>query len=223
MATLELPHDTTLLIPTSRVKGGRERHTETIRDDRQGQREEVESKVVVVTEDVDERRRAEGLVQEASYAVRSQATHTPIGYLSPRGRVQGIQDKLAETQAKAEAFNAVAMTCQVNIGMVALDISPVLGPEAVQAITKDVREKLESLRNALRAGDKAMVQNYLAQYARLPEMATGPQREAIAFAIDEAKSAKATLGDALKRGEAPESAGRSLDLAMLESAVGMFC
>lgn len=222
MKSLAVNPDTVLLIPTSRVVGGRETRSQTIRNDQSGNRIETERNVTTIVSDIKERKRAEAIVASAVHVIRRSSTHTMIGYLAPKSALDSIMVALDSVKGEAIDFNGEALTCRVEIGALPIEISIAMGPECARALADHVRSEIEALANTLRAGDANATRAILLRTKNLGSLAVGPQAEAITFAIQEGADRLRALKDAIKRGETPESAGRALDLGMIESAQGMF-
>lgn len=214
--------DTTLMVDRSRIVGGKITTREIIRDHANGEGRTTETKVLVQIADEAERAKAENIRSRAYTAIRQRTTYTIIGHLAPRDRVSEIMRVLSEISEEASAFNAIARTCQVEIGLLPIDIAVSLGPEAVRAIADHVRTELEAMRNQLRAGDAKGAQNTLIRTRNLQDLAVGVQADSIRFAVEEAGDRLSELKKRIKASESTESAGRSLDLAMIESGIDLF-
>lgn len=224
---IEINSTLTLIASTSKVTGGKTSTREVISDEIEGVSRETEAKVIVTIADMEERKRAERLIHRASLVLRKQATNTIFGYVAPRERVPEIQHRLDSIAFDAENFNAESRTCKVKIGILTLDISQALvDPSTVKEIARHVIGELTELRGALRAGKASLAQSILSyRVANLHELAVGTVSEAIRFAVDECTQQLRTLKAKVKGdgaiSETPESAGRGLDLSMLDSALGM--
>lgn len=226
---MELNPKTVLLIPLSRVRGGKTTKRTKLDEGPTGANGEgvfKETKVKVTIENVDERATAEKLVAQAAHVIRRASVCTLIGYLTPQERIAEIDADLAEVRARANVFNANAETCQITIGCMPVEISVALGPEAARALADHVREELTRLRDQLRAGDAPGARATLLRSKNLHTLSVGVQADSIRFAIQEGNDRLADLKDALKDkggiSESPESAGKALDLSMIEAGIGMF-
>jgi hypothetical protein len=218
-----------LVTSLSRVQGGRTTTRRKIREDPEGNALETEANVTVRIENVTERANAEALVQEATHIIRKNSTHTVIGYLTDEGRIQAMNQAFHALKGKASDFNASAITCHVEIGFLPIAIATALGAEAARALADHVRGELETLRDSLKAGDHKKARAILlpTRAGNLKQLATGPQADAIEFALEEGREALKTIKDRIKEGsggvsETPESVGKSLDLPSIENAIEMF-
>lgn len=226
---MELNPKTTLLIPLSRVRGGKKTQRTKLDAGATGPNGEgafVTTKIKVTIANVDERTTAEKLVAQATHVIRRASNFTLIGYLTPIERLPEIEADLAEVRARAETFNANAETCQVSIGCMPVEISVALGPEAARALADHVREELTRLRDQLRAGEVTSARATLLRSKNLHTLSVGVQADSIRFAIEEGNDRLSDLRKALKDkggiSESPESAGKGLDLSMIEAGIGMF-
>lgn len=226
---MELNPKTVLLIPLSRIRGGKRTQRTKVDAGAVGAKGEgafVETKVKVTIENVEERETAEALLKQAVHVIRRASTLTLIGYLTPQERLPEIEADLNELRERVALFNANAKTCQISIGCMPIEISVALGPEAARALADHVREELTRLRDQLRAGDATGARNTLLRTKNLHTLSVGVQADSIRFAIQEGHERLSDLKRAIKGSggvsEAPESAGRSLDLGMIESGIEMF-
>lgn len=219
--------ETTLLVHEIRVIGGKHVERELISDEIEGRKRATEAKITVTIENTEERAMAETLRARIHGIIRRYTSNTIIGQLCPRQRVAEVKREIEErAMADVRAFNLEATTCRIDVNLLPIEISIALGPEAVRHIADHVRRKLEDIRDTLRSGDAKGAQSKLIDIKRLHELATGVQSESIHFAIEEATNRVIELKRAIKGSksgsESPESAGRSLNLEMIESAIGMF-
>lgn len=224
--TIELNPDTLLFLNRSRVVGGRTTESRQVRDDSIGEAgREVETQTIVTIDNVPERREAEALVARAVHAIRKATSATLIGHLGPASNLDHVNAELSEIRSEAERFNSGAQSCHVEIGLIPVKIAVALGAEAIRAIAEESQGKLIALRDALRAGDVRQITNTLREAKNLATLAVGPVADGISFGIDEARERFMELKRRIKgdgtMSETPASVGKSLDLSMLESAIGM--
>jgi len=225
---MKLNPKTTLLINLSRVRGGKTTQRTRLSEGETGPNAEgyfKEAKIKVTVENVEERATAEKLVAQGAHCLRRASVATILGQLAPTERLPEIESDLALVRERAEKFNRSADTCQVTIGYMPIEISVALGPEAARALADHVRDELTTLRDQLRSGNLTGARATLIRAKNLDTLAVGIQADAIRFAIEEGNSRLADLREKTRGSdgvsEAPESAGRSLDLSMLEAGIGM--
>lgn len=220
-----LNRENLLVLNRSRVVGGKTSRTELVREDLTGARQELEKRIETVIDDIEERRLAENLVARTHGAIRRVAQATLLGALAPRENLSTLVVEFDDIRREAQAFNASARTCRVDVHLIAIEISIALGPEAVREIADEARSRLGDIVASLRAGDAHKVEGAIRVSKNLAQLAVGPVADAISFALDEARERFRELKDRTKAksgvAETGESVGRSLDLAMLESAIAM--
>jgi hypothetical protein len=225
--TIELNTNLTLIAPVSRVIGGKETTRKVKADNVRGVARDVKAEVDTHWDNKPERERAERIVNNATAVLRKRATNTPFGWLAPRDRIPEINRRLDGLRYDAEVFNSESESCKVQIGIVTLDVSHAIAdPATARAIADHVIGELKELRASLRDGYASRAQSILNfRVGAIADLTVGIVREAIICAIDEAKSQLSTLKAKIKGdgsvSETPESAGRALDLTMLDSALGM--
>lgn len=223
---IELNPDTLLFLNRSRVVGGKTVQSQQVREDLEGAGKETETHTIVTIDNVAERREAEAIVAKATHAIRKATSATLLGHLGPASALDPVNAELDGLKSDAEAFNAKAESCHVEIGLIPVKIAVALGAEAIRAIAEEAQSKLIALRDALRAGNKAQIVNTLREAKNLATLAVGPVADGIAFGLDEARERFTELKSKSKdRGngvsETPASVGKTLDLSMLESAIAM--
>ena len=222
---MQLNPKTNLYVSTSRVIGGKTTQTTRLGAGVTGEQGEgafTERKVKVTIDNVDERTTAEKLVASAAHLIRKASVATMLGYLGPREKLPQIEADFAELRKRADTFNGWATTCRVQITFLSVEISVALGPEAARALADHVRDELTTLRAQLRAGDDSGTRATLLRAKNLSTLSVGAMAQAIAFAIDEGREALKTLRERVKANETPESAGKALDLSMIEAGIANF-
>lgn len=222
---MNLNPSTIFIAPDFRVRGGKETHTAPISDNTRGNARIGVSEVTTIVHDEQEYADAKAIVSQARHAVRSHSTHTIIGYLTDKSRIDDIKSDVARVKESADEFNARARTCQVVIYYLPIPISVALGAEAARHLADHVREELSALHTALRAGridGEDGARSVLLRTKNLHLLAVGVQSEAIVFSVEEGADRLRDLKAAIKAKESPESAGRHLDLGMIESGIATF-
>jgi len=230
---LNVNPESIMVVPLSKVVGGKETRRKVVGSDSSpvydtnglsGTRHTTEANVVTIIHNVEERKKAEALVAEALHAIRKASSYVgPLkGYLTTKTKISDMWKDLDEVKERAASFNFNATTCHVVIQALPLDISVAIGPEAARAIADFIREELEQYRQALLSGDQIKSRAQRLRSKNLHTLAVGVQSQCISFALEAGDSAFEALNAALKRNESPESAGRTLDLAMIQSAIDMF-
>lgn len=222
---MQLNPKTNLYVSTSRVIGGKTTQSTRLDAGVAGPNKEgafTERKVKVTIDNVDERTTAEKLVATAAHLIRKASVATMLGYLGPREKLPQIEADFAELRKRADTFNAWATTCRVQITFLSVEISVALGPEAARALADHVRDELTMLRAQLRAGEADAARATLLRSKNLATLSVGAMAQAIDFAIQEGKDALSTLRERIKANETPESAGKALDLTMIEAGIANF-
>ena len=225
--TMNLEHSTIVVFDSSRVKGGKRTKTRVVRNEREDQRQEIDKESETVIENVSERTEGEAIRAKATHAIRSRAQMTPIGYVLTPDRKVDLLDAMDQVAREAQEFNDRATTCQVEIKGLFLPIEIPLGSDVAKAIADHVKGELMAMRDALGKGEIATTRNVILRAKNLDTLATGAQRDAIVFALQNATDALYTLKSRTKDqgngvSESPESVAKGLDLAMLNAAIGMF-
>lgn len=225
---IEIHPSTFLIDPECAAVGGKESHRELIRDERQGPARETEARVEIRVEDMEEREAAEKIARKGFDVIRKHTVKARVGMLCPAERIPVLEAEIALVREEADRFNASARTCSVEIGFSRWELVVSLGSEAAQKLATHIQTQLADLHTALRTGDARAARNLLlpAQIGNLDSLAVGIVAESIRFAIEEGRDRLAELSARSKgKGKAivetPESIGRSLDLSMIESAIGM--
>lgn len=221
---MNLNPSTLLIAPMFRVQGGRETHRRPISDQedtRTGKHVSV-GEVTVIVHDQQEYEDAQAIVLRARHAVRKFSVHTIIGYLLDKALMPDMVDEITRVKEAGDDFNRRAHTCQVAISYLPIEISVALGPESARALADHVHDELVALRDALRAGEPKPARAVLLRTKNLNALAVGVQSDAIRFAIEEGRDALSKLKEAIKASESPESAGRHLDLGMIDSGIATF-
>lgn len=214
-----------LLIPSSRVVGGKKQKRQIVDAKTIGERYEEHAETFLVIADKAEHKRATAIVQEATHAIRSRSALTPIGYLSDASVIAEVSAEYARIKGLADAFNASAKHCHVSISWIPMPIAMAITPDAAKAIADHVREELTDLRKVIGAGDQKQIRAILLRAKNLPALAVGTQSDAIRFAIEDAKTAQRAINERVANGETPESAGRSViatGLPMMDAAIETF-
>ena len=162
-----------------------------------------------------------------------------MGWLADEEGARKITEEVAKIRAMADFANARAAEAgcerRVFIRVVVQPFSIDYFGSAPE-MARSVREAIVNLRDALRNGEvfpkgrsKDVDPNMKDSWSKtwlncrnLDILAVGPAKDSIRFALDRALVAKGEIRAAVKRGETPESAGRSVDLSLLDSAVDFF-
>lgn len=221
---MNLNPSTLLIAPMFRVQGGRETHRVPISDQadtRSGAHVSV-GEITTIIYDQQEYENAQAIVLQARHAVRKYATHTIIGYLVDKSLLSAMSSDIESIRNAGNWFNQRAHTCQVAISYLPIEISVALGPESARALADHVHDELVALRDALRAGEPSKARAVMLRTKNLNALAVGVQSDAIRFAIEEGRDALSKLKEAIKASESPESAGRHLDLGMIDSGIATF-
>jgi hypothetical protein len=223
---IQINPGTILLVPSSRVDGGKTRSTRKVKHDpiNAGDGERIEYDVKVEVQDKEERANAEKLIQQALHAIRSRSTCTPIGYLADSAQLAEIVQVYGKIKLAGENFNKVSKFSKVSVSFAPFEIGSQLvsNEECAKALADHVRGELQDLHGHLSAGDVNGVRNVLLRCKRMHTLAVGTQGHAIKFAIEEAGGALRALREKIKGNETPESAGRSLTLPMIDAAIETF-
>lgn len=226
MQEIAINPGTILLVPSSRVDGGKSRHTKKIAHKalNGGDGEQIEYKVDVEIPDKEERANAEKLILRALVVIRERSTYTPIGYLADPAMLPEIVSKYGELRLAADTFNASSRFSKVSISFAPFEIGTQLrdNEECAKALADHVRSELEDLRAKLVVGDVNGARNVLLRCKRMHTLSTGTQADGIKFAIEESAGALKVLRNAIKNNESPESAGRALALPMVDAAIETF-
>lgn len=240
--------NTTLMVSRCKVVGGRTTTREKLSDEMLEDAEgnpvvrSTEAKLHVQIDNAPERKEAEKIAAKGVHIIRSRATYTDLGYFADRAKIPEIDKAFRELTQEAAKFNAEAKTCHVKIGWLHNEFNA--NAECARAMADHVREELEGLRDALRAGEHAQVRAILlpTKAGNLHQLATGVQRDAIKLALDEGKTALAKLkedlkakcggslpkttgentSDAARIRQAAQLAGAALDLGQIETAIELF-
>lgn len=224
---MDLNPGTTLVIGMFRPVGGIENFREVLEDTLENGTRQISAHVTKIVENEEERDEAERIAQKARDIVRNRCTKTLLGFLTDAQCMPELDAEIDSIRAMASTFNRSARTCQVDISYLSIPISLALGAGAARALADHVRNELTKLRDALKEGRMDSGENnvraILHRTKNLHELAVGVQADSIQFAIEEAKIARNTIKEAGKAtGETSESAGRYVDLSMLESAIATF-
>jgi hypothetical protein len=154
------------------------------------------------------------LVARAERAVASRATRTPLGWYVETARVTEVFAALEDLQREAQDFNVAATAAnserRVRIAAYPMQIAldPVLAAERLRAL---VRERLGHLRDALVARDAGAAKNALTRAAGIERLAHGVLRDAVVFAIEDARAGIKAL-----------ASGDEIDTSQIDAAIADF-
>jgi hypothetical protein len=165
------------------------------------------------------------IINQAYHIVDKHATPTPLGYWADDAALERITQELAGAQEAASVFNELARTLG-SARRVEISIYPLALAEnnemAARRVARDVREKLQAIREALSMADRKAFELAWDKSKNLDRMATGIQADSIRMAMEHAKQTKAQLLEALRAGFAPEDIRAALDLEPLDAAIALF-
>lgn len=173
------------------------------------------------------------IINSAYGVMERHASVTPVGYWCSKELAPVLKDELAQVKAEAEALNkhasevGSARRCRIEVFAVEA------GQDALEAVAirlaQTVRERLERLREDLKAGDLNAYASSWKLAKNLPRLATGIQAESIVLALEAAREARAELAASIK--SIPETArdserlaklGESLNCDAIEGAIHLF-
>lgn len=219
---IQIPGDTVLVVADCRVTGGKHTSTVRARYDEEGNKVTAVDEVTRVIADVKERKKADTLAAAGKHIVRKHASYTLIGQLTTGERLASMKQEMDAHRARVEAFNAVAVHSKVRVGFMAIPIGTTLDEGCARTIADSVRENMETLRDALLAGDESKVRAAMLRAKNCHMLAVGLQRESVIAALQQAKDGLRELKEQIKRGVEAKSAGASLDVSMLDGAAQLF-
>ena len=222
MKKLSINPETTLIIPLCKVTGGKRIKRTVVREEKDGRGRVIDAEVTTEIDDVVERRTAEAFYHAQVYILRKHAQHTELGYLTDHEGVKAIAAGMRPLVEEVEGFNLHARTCQVDFGVVPVEIAVQLGAPAARALAREIRSELEALRDAFRAGDPSAVRAVILRTPNLAALAVGVQAESITFALDEARDKLTELKGRIREGAKASTAGAEIDISMIEAGIGMF-
>ena len=161
------------------------------------------------------------IINQAYGVMEKHASSTPIGYWIKKENAPALMAELVQVQEQAKNLNAHAQAagsarrCRVDVW--ALEA----GQEALESVairlSETVRERLERLRDDLKAGDLNAYATSWKIARNLPKLATGIQAESIVLALEAAKELRAELAEAIRNKTTP-----SLNLDAIDSAIWLF-
>jgi len=216
-----------ILTDTSSVSGGVHYERQDLSADpiNQGRGEDKDYKGRKVVDHLEIVDLGNKIVGRARYILRKYGALTPMGYYVDAQALTEVRVAFDALAPEVSALNARARVensaRRVRIGFVPLPLA-IDNEAAAVEIFNTVRTSLTRLRDTFRAGDLKKLPNVVAECRGLHKLACGIQGDAIKFALDTIGERRTLLREALTRGEAPESAGRSLDLDAIESAITLF-
>lgn len=215
-----------IVVDTSSCKGGVTYHRD--RTEEREWRENGVEREIHSTKQIDDKavvKEGNQLVSAARYILRKHCAQTAVGWFCEDSALPALRTEVEEFEAAADAFNARARqtdsACRVTIGIVPIRLE-LDNHAAAEAIARTIRETLHQLKSVLRAGALDKLPPVLLRAKNLDQLAVGMQRDSIVFALDCVKAARKELREARKDGRDLEAAGRALDLAFVDAAIGVF-
>jgi len=201
--------------------GGVENARHLVRMLDSGEGLEVEHRVVRLIDHRESVRVSRRIVAHAEYVVQKHCARTPFGYVTTGKDLARLDVDFEEVRGLVRALNARARAAgssrRVQAELYPFHVEPA-DDRTRGRLLRHVLERLEDLRDALRAGDKRMFRSAWTA-ARHVERVFPDAQGRIAAALRRAHSARLELGAAMKAGEDADEAGEGLDLRELEAAV----
>jgi hypothetical protein len=221
-----VPSDLVLIIPRFRLVGGAKTESEKIRTDEEGNRLEVESKVVRTIDNTAEYEDGKYLVRAALRKVERVASYNPIGLtcqatLTDDGKVPQIEAGLNEIRPEIEKYNGRAVYSKVEASYLAIPISAGINGGTARALADHVRGTFERIKDAI-LGDTGKLHAAMVASENVEDLAVGVQREACEVALQQAREQQREIRARVKRGVTPTTAGNDLPVDMIEAAIALF-
>ena len=170
-------------------------------------------------------RQSRALINKAYHVLDKHAINTPLGYWCTEASLSGIEEAIKPIQAEAALFNRNARSLGSKRA-VEISLFPMMLREdnerAIKRISRDVRERLQEMRDSLHSGDRAAFERAWDGAKNLDLMATGIQADSLRMALDHAKGQKTQMLDALRHGFAQEAIAPLLDLEPIDAAISLF-
>lgn len=179
----------------------------------------------------------DAIAKKADYVCRANCVNTVIGWVADGDALKKVAEGFNELKALADDLNAQAEAAGSNhrahIAYVPVYLD-VASPEAASEIARTVRDSLQAIYDALRAGDikdskidgkVTKRQTYRPAMLRatgLDKLAIGVAGEAVKHALVCADEARKSIKAALDRGLSPAIAGNLADLEAIETAITWF-
>ena len=221
-----VPSDLVLIIPRFRLIGGAKTESEKIRTDEEGNRLEVESKVIRTIDDTAEYENGKYYVRAALRKVERVTTYSPIGLicqatLTEDGKVPQIEAGLNEIRPEIEKYNDGAVHSKVEASYLAIPISAGINGGSARALADHVRAIFERIRDSI-LGDTSKLHAAMVASENVEDLAVGVQREACEVALQQAREQQREIRARVKRGVTPGTAGNDLPVDMIEAAIALF-
>jgi hypothetical protein len=166
------------------------------------------------------------IINAAYNVMERHCSQTPIGYWIEESRSVKMLEELGQVKLEARKLNDFARTVNSQRRAIVEVYAMQVGEDNLESVAKrlaeTVRDRLESLKTDLQAGDLNAYATSWKRAKNLPKLATGIQAESVVLALEAAKELRSQLAEALKNKTAPEKAGAALDTTTIESAIWLF-
>lgn len=194
----------------------------------EGQELRAEFRTQKHVDNVDMQKTSRAIINQAYHIVDKHATPTPIGYWVDAEALEKIMTELAGPQEAARMFNELAASLGSR-RRVEIHVYPLRLPEfqddsfaAARRVARDVRERLQGMRDTLAVADRKGFELAYDKARNLDRMAVGVQADAIRMALDHARLTKTHMLEALRAGHDPEAVAKVLDLEPIDAAIQLF-
>lgn len=224
MATLNIDDGYVVAVEFG-ANGGITYDREDISQENEGRGLRAEFKTRKHVDDVELVAESTKIIDRAYGAIARHCTKTPIGYFTPKGSLERLEEEVSVLRTEAEEFNFRAVN-EGSARRVRVAIYPMQlvldDARAASRLAALVRERLRNLASALRAGDRKAFEGEMERCKNLELLAVGVQRDAIVDALGIAKDRKRELLLDLRAGTDPAAAGAKLDVSAIEASENLF-
>jgi hypothetical protein len=213
------------LVPEFSATGGVKYKTLDTQEERDGDRLTAEWATRKDVDHVGLLQLSRKIINSAYHAAERWASNTPIGYFVSLDNWPKLQAEMAEIAAEADRFNHLA--AQLGSGRrCKIALYPIRMQEddetAAKRLAETVRERMQDLFDALRAGDTNAYAGAMKKAKNLHKLARGIQADSILIGLEAARNARKALGEGISAKRDPAVVGAELDLNAIESAIVLF-
>lgn len=165
------------------------------------------------------------IINSAYNTAERWATNTPIGYFCDAANYPKLEEEFAQLRTEAESFNRLAQSLG-SARRVRISLYPIRIQEddesAAKRLAETVRERMQDLFDALRAGDSSAYGAAMKKAKNLHKLARGIQADSILLGMEAARAARKQLGEGVSAGREAAAVGAELDLNAIDSAICLF-